>query len=56
MQALGAITTGRASMRCSDLEKVVVDARGSDRRAGAGPLHGIRKYVRNTSSTREVSE
>ena len=38
-------------MRCSDLEKVGVRARGSDRRAGAGPLH-----VRNTSYPREVSE
>ena len=44
-----------ALARGGDLEKVGVDARGSDRRAGAGPLHGIRIHkevhihVRNTS-------
>ena len=42
-----------ALARGGDLEKVGVDARGSDRRAGAGPLHGIRihkeVHVRNTS-------
>ena len=38
-----------ALARGGDLEEVGVDARGSDRRAGAGPLHGIRRYVRNMS-------